>query len=105
MARALAFALMVPLLAPVGAGADELKVEIGHNRIGPAEITIEKGDTVRFHNQDEMPGGHTIIADDGSFSSPPLAKGASWSYTFPDGGVYPYHIKEHPSAKGKVTVE
>ena len=63
------------------------------------------GTTVVFHNLDEMPGGHTIVASDGSFESPGLAKDQKWSHTFTEPGVYAYEIKEHPSAKGKIVVE
>ena len=54
----------------------------------------------------EMPsGGHTIVADDGTFSSPPLGKDESWSHTFNAVGDHGYSIQQHPSAKGTVTVE
>jgi plastocyanin len=95
---------LVVLLVPA-AYAGELMVHVGHNKLDPAEATIAAGDTVVFHNLDEMPGGHTIVADDGSFESPGLAKDASWSHTFEAAGTYPYHIKEHPGAKGKIIVE
>ena len=52
-----------------------------------------------------MPGGHTIVASDGSFESPSLSKDQKWSHTFTEPGVYAYEIKEHPSAKGKIVVE
>ena len=58
-----------------------------------------------FHNLDEMPGGHTIVADDGSFESPAMGKDERWSRTFDKAGSYPYSIKQHPSVKGKIVVE
>lgn len=90
----------VPLLARA-----ETVVEVGHNRLEPAAIMVSSGDTVRFVNTDQMPGGHTIVADDGSFSSPPLAKDESWSHTFGKAGAFGYSIQQHPSAKGIVTVK
>ena len=54
---------------------------------------------------DEMPGGHSIVADDGSFQSPGLAKGESWTHTFDEPGTHSYSIKEHPKARGSITVE
>jgi plastocyanin len=51
-----------------------------------------------------MPGGHTVVADDGSFSSPPLAKDQTWSHTFEKAGSFGVHIKEHPGAKAKIEV-
>ncbi len=85
--------------------ATEGMVEVGHNRLSPNEITIAVGETVTFHNQDEMPGGHTLVADDGSFQSPPLKKGEEWSRTFEKPGTYDYHMRQHPDAKGTITVE
>ena len=85
--------------------ADDAMVMVGHNKLDPAELEVAAGTTVVFHNVDEMPGGHTIAADDGSFSSPGLAKDETWSHTFSEAGVYEYSIKEHPSAKGKIVVE
>jgi plastocyanin len=85
--------------------ADEVMVHVGHNKLDPAELTIAAGTTVVFHNLDAMPGGHTIVSDDGSFESPGLEKDQSWSRTFDEPGVYGYAIKEHPSAVGRIVVE
>ena len=98
-------ALLVLLAAPLRASAGEAKVEVGHNRLTPAEVAISTGDTVSFHNVDQMPGGHTIVADDGSFSSPPLAKDQTWSHTFEESGSFGVHIQEHPGAKATIEVK
>ena len=98
-------ALLVLLAAPLRAGAGEAKVEVGHNRLTSGSITIGPGDTVSFHNVDQMPGGHTVVADDGSFSSPPLAKDQAWSHTFEKAGSFGVHIKEHPGAKATIEVK
>ena len=87
------------------AAADEVTVHVGHNKLEPAELKVSAGTTVVFHNMDEMPGGHSIVSDDGSFESPGLGKDESWSHTFSESGSYAYSIKEHPSAKGKIVVE
>jgi len=98
-AALLALALALP------AAAAEVTVTVGHNRIDPAQVKIEAGDTVVFHNVDEMPGGHTVVAKDGSFASPPLAKDQKWSHTFEKAGSYPIGIKQHPDATGEIVVE
>jgi plastocyanin len=85
--------------------ADEVGVEVGHNRLDPAEVRIEVGDTVVFHNVDAMPGGHTVVADDGSFESPPLEKDGRFEHTFEEKGTVTYHIEQHPDARGKIVVE
>ena len=106
MRKILAFCLLVTLaLASSVARADEVMVHVGHNKLDPAELTVPAGTTVVFHNLDEMPGGHTIVADDGSFESSGLAKDERWSHTFSEPGSYAYSIKEHPSAKGRIVVE
>jgi plastocyanin len=98
-------ALLALLAAPLGALAADTRVEVGHNRLAPARVEIAVGDSVTFHNVDQMPGGHTVVADDGSFSSPPLAKDQDWSHTFEKAGSFGVHIKEHPGAKATVEVK
>ena len=49
--------------------------------------------------------GTRFVADDGTFSSPPLGEDESWSHTFNAVGDHGYSIEQHPSAKGTVTVE
>lgn len=98
-------ALAALLALPLRVHAGEAKVEVGHNRLTPAEVSITAGDAITFHNVDQMPGGHTVVADDGSFSSPPLAKDQSWSHTFEKPGSVGVHIKEHPGAKAKIEVK
>ena len=85
--------------------AGDAIVKIKHGKVEPAEVIVTKGDIVTFQNVDEMPGGHSIVADAGSFKSPGLSPGEEWSHSFENLGTYPYHIGEHPDAKGKVIVE
>jgi plastocyanin len=102
---AAAAAALAIVLAATAAWAGEVTVRVGHNKIDPAAVTIQAGDTVVFHNLDEMPGGHTVAADDGSFESPPLAKDQEWRHTFAEPGSHGIHIKQHPGAKATITVE
>lgn len=104
IARTGAAALLALGLA-LPAAAGEVTVTVGHNRIEPAEIRIQAGDTVVFHNVDEMPGGHTVVAKDGSFESPPLAKDQKWSHAFEKAGRIPIQIQQHPDAVGEIVVE
>jgi plastocyanin len=97
--------LVGALLMSSSALAESATIAVGHNRLTPSQLTVEAGTTVTFENQDAMPGGHTIVADDGSFQSPALAKGQTWSHKFDALGAHPFSIKEHPSAKGSVTVK
>jgi plastocyanin len=101
---ALAAGLCLAALAAGPAHAHGPTVTIGHNRVEPAQVTVPVGGIVHFQNVDEMPGGHTVVADDGSFESPPLAKGGSWHQIFTAPGEHRFHIGEHPGAKGVVIV-
>ena len=104
IARAGAAALVALALAAPALAA-EVKVTVGHNKLDPYQVKIAVGDTVVFHNVDEMPGGHTVAAKDGSFESPPLAKDQKWSHAFEKAGSYPILIKQHPDAVGEIVVE
>lgn len=89
---------------PLAAAAGDTTIEVGHNRLDPGRVMISTGETVTFHNQDEMPGGHTVAAVDGAFQSPPLAKGDTWSHTFEEPGTYTVRIEEHPEATAEIVV-
>jgi plastocyanin len=105
LSRSLAFAAVLGALAVSPALAGETLVKVGHNKIEPAEVSLQAGDTVVFHNLDEMPGGHSVVADDGSFQSPALAKDEKWTHAFEKPGSYGIHLKEHPAAKGIIEVK
>jgi plastocyanin len=101
--RAIAFATAL-FFAAAPALAD-VTVEVGHNHITPAKVTIKKGESVTFHNVDEMPGGHTVAAEDGSWQSPPLAKDADYTHKFDAAGTVKVKILQHPKATGEIVVE
>jgi plastocyanin len=77
----------------------------------PAALTIKAGSTVVWVNWDILGGQtgvepadlvsnglHSVVADDGSFSSPTLSAGAPvYSYTFLTAGQFSYHDGEAPS--------
>ena len=78
-----------------------MTVQVQNNLFTPRNLTIAVGDTVVWVNQS---GIHNVVANDGSFASPGLAKGETWQHTFAKPGTYTYHLKEHPKAVGKVIV-
>lgn len=93
------------LVAPLVAGAEDSRVEISHNRVSPEEVSIQRGETVTFVNTVNMPGGHSVVADDGSFASPALGKNESWDHTFDGAGTFGYHLEEHPDTRGVISVQ
>ena len=96
--------------APVpAAGSTSASVTIQNFAFSPASITVTKGTTVTWTNEDSAP--HQVLNDaSGSlaqgalFSSSTLAKGASYSFRFDTPGTYPYHCSIHPSMTATVTV-
>ena len=76
----------------------------------PAEITVTKGSTVTWTNDDSTI--HTVVqgsAQGGSgetpaFDSSIIANGATWEHTFDTAGEFDYYCSLHPFMTGKVTV-
>ncbi len=69
----------------------------------PVSVTVTKGTTVTWVNQDST--DHQIASDTpGIFGSNSLPKGAGYSFKFDTPGTYPYHCAIHPSMKATVIV-
>jgi plastocyanin len=77
-------------------------VQIRSTGFVPATVTINQGDAVTWTNTDTK--DHQVVANGGSFVSPILAKGKSYTHTFGSGGTFRYHDGLHPTLKGTVTV-
>jgi plastocyanin len=79
----------------------ELTVHIKNFAFSPARITVKKGQTVTWVNDDAVQ--HTVKGP--SFESQTLATGDTFQHTFTeDPGDYDYSCTIHPSMKGTVTV-
>ena len=68
----------------------------------PTPISIQAGEQVTWTNRDTA--NHQIVADDGSFTSPVLARGRSFSRMFDSAGTFAYHDGLQPTRKGTVVV-
>ena len=84
-------------------------VTIQNFAFSPDSITVPKGTTVTWVNQDTV--NHQIINDaqgtvaqGALFTSGSLQKGAGYSFRFDSPGTYPYHCNIHPSMKATVIV-
>jgi plastocyanin len=66
----------------------------------PADITIPAGTTVVWTNEGEKP--HVVTAHDGSFASPTLYPGETYTVTFYEPGTYTYQCSD--AMQGSVTV-
>jgi len=93
-------------IAPPGAGPT---VTIQNFAFAPASITVPKGTTVTWVNQDTA--NHQIVNDaqgtitqGALFTSSSFPKSASYSFKFDSPGTYPYHCSLHPAMKGTIVV-
>ncbi|OJZ68830.1 amidase [Mycobacterium paraffinicum] len=78
------------------------QVNIDGFAFAPATLTVATGTTVTWTNRDEEP--HTVAASDGSFHSPGMGTGATFTHTFTDPGTFDYVCSIHPMMRGTVVV-
>jgi plastocyanin len=80
------------------------KVVIQDFAFSPASITVKKGTTVTWTNQDSV--AHTVTETDNQTGpkSGNLAKGQSYTFTFDTAGTFKYDCSIHPNMTGSVTV-
>jgi plastocyanin len=78
------------------------QVNIDNFAFVPAAITVHAGSTVTWTNHDEEP--HTVAANDGTFHSPGMGTGATFSHTFAAAGTFEYVCSIHPMMHGTVVV-
>ena len=71
-------------------------------KFSPASLTIHVGDTVTWSNAGPSP--HSATANDGSFDTGLLQKGASGSHTFSQPGTFTYFCTIHPFMHGTIVV-
>ncbi len=70
----------------------------------PASITVPKGTTVSFTNEDSTP--HTATSkESGVFESGSIDTGQTGKVTLEKSGTFAYYCVFHPFMKGTITVE
>jgi len=85
---------------PSAQAPEKNSVLIENNQFQPAEITIQKGETITWINKDAM--DHTATGK--SFDSGRLKEAQSYQQTFSDAGTFDYICTYHPYMKGKIIV-
>jgi plastocyanin len=95
-------ALVAALLIAAVAGASTQTVQITAAGFTPKSAVIAAGDTVTWHNADTA--SHQIVANNGSFASPMLKTGQSYSHTFAAPARLAYHDATAPNNTGSVIV-
>lgn len=78
------------------------QVNIDGFAFAPATLTVSVGAPVTWTNRDEEP--HTVAASDGSFHSPGMGTGATFTHTFTAPGTFEYVCSIHPMMRGTVVV-
>jgi plastocyanin len=68
----------------------------------PTSRTIATTDAIKWTNNDTK--SHQVVANNGSFVSPTIAPGKSYTHVFNTAGTYRYHDALYPSRTGKVIV-
>jgi plastocyanin len=104
--------LFIPLLAVVAlavgaspatsASTATATVQIKRSSFAPAIARIKTGDTVKWVNVDTQ--NHQVVSNNGSFVSPILGPGRTYSHRFTAAGTYHYHDGLNPAVKGTVRV-
>ncbi len=90
-------------LAASMAKAVTWEVEIENFAFVPQNLQIQVGDVVEWRNRDNV--GHTSTSDDGVWNSGTLLRDQVFSFTFTQGGSYPYHCTTHPFMTGSINVQ
>jgi plastocyanin len=88
--------------ADPGEATDTAAVSISGMRFDAPTVVVKKGGVVTWTSNGAMP--HTVTANNGSFGSPQLSNGATWSRTFDEVGRYGYYCSLHPGMRGTVVV-
>ena len=107
--RSSAILVLVAALSLLGCGGSGgATVTLRDLTIDPHTVTIKKGESVTWNNEDRrirqiMSGAPPVMTDD--FMSPELDTGQSWSHTFDQAGEFPYHDMKIPGQLGTVIVE
>jgi plastocyanin len=93
-------ALALVLAAP--ASSANTVVQINRNSFAPASVTINSNDSVTWRNSDTI--NHQVVANNGSFASPILGPGKTYTRTFRNGGTFRYHDSLRPTVRGTIVV-
>lgn len=79
------------------------QVTIENLSFNSSDITVKKGTTVTWTNQDSI--AHNVVSSGGGpLGSKLLNQGESYSFTFNETGTFNYFCEPHPQMTGTVTV-
>ena len=90
------------LLAAAPAPAP-VTVTMKNMKFAPTRITVTRGATVVWKNNDQVP--HTVTAADGSWGSPVIEPGGTFRKKFAAAGKFEILCTPHPTMKNTVVVK
>ena len=95
----------IPINSPI-IGSTVAIVAIRDFDFQPRTLTVKPGTTVTWVNcEPEGIDAHTTTSNGGSWDSPFLEPGDSYSWTFSAAGTFDYHCVPHPSMQATVIVQ
>jgi plastocyanin len=77
-------------------------VSITATAFTPTSRTIATTDSIKWTNNDTK--NHQVVANNGSFVSPTIGPGKSYTHTFNTAGTFRYHDALYPSHTGRIIV-
>jgi plastocyanin len=77
-------------------------VSITATAFSPKSRTIATTDAIKWTNTDTK--NHQVVANNGSFVSPTIAPGKTYTHVFNTAGTFNYHDALHPTLTGKIVV-
>jgi plastocyanin len=69
----------------------------------PAELELNKGDTIAWRNYKPQ-GTYTLVSDDGLFEDQEMDSNDAYSYTFTESGTFTFSVVDTPDMILTVTV-
>jgi plastocyanin len=94
--------LLATLVAAPASAVTTKTVSIKRSSFSPSTISITAGDTIRWRNDDTR--DHQVVSTTGTFASPVLRPGRTYSFTFEVAGTYRYRDALVPTSTGTIRV-
>lgn len=99
-----AFCAAALMLIVLPVQAKTWTVKIAGMRFEPAAVTVARGDTIDWINEDLVAHSVTSVAG-GRFDSHAIAPGGKWRYRATTPGRYPYACTFHPTMQATLIVK
>ena len=83
---------------PISQTMGQVTISMQSLKFNPRTVTVSRGSTVVWANNDPQGLPHTSTSDTGLWDSGRMNIGKSYSRTFDQAGTYPYHCTFHKGA-------